>query len=132
MADVFAVHVANLDVHEYPEVYDQILTGRKRTEYRYRRRRDGTLDQLRAGQAIVLWETGRAGRALVARCTEVRRVVHHADGDPTNNALPNVQLLYEIDFTRPRRITVAGRRLQGWRLRRGRWASPGYLELLDA
>lgn len=95
------LNVANL----YPEHFNRILSGAKRTEWRARKRPDSRLESVRAGEPIVLLETGsnRAIRATVA-------AANRFDCDEGH--------VYGIRIKQPELFSAPGvRRIQGWHRR---------------
>ncbi len=94
------INVANLDSKSFAA----ILAGRKRTEWRYRRRPDARLEAVAIGEPIVLLEIG-SERAIKAT---VRAVVRF-DGSG---------YLYGIRLLKPRLTSAPGvRKIQGWHRR---------------
>ncbi len=80
------LNVANLK----PEHFERILSGAKRTEWRWRRKPDARLEAVKDGELIALLETGsdRMISATVRRCIRF----DYRDGCCYAVRLANVQL----------------------------------------
>jgi hypothetical protein len=95
------LNVANLK----PEYFANIVAGRKRTEWRWRRKSDARLDAIERGEPIVLLEIG-SDRCI---CAIVRAIMRFSYPDG---------YLYAIRLLNPRLGTAAGiRKIQGWQRR---------------
>jgi hypothetical protein len=98
------LNVANLR----SEPFEAILSGRKRTEWRWRRRADGRLDSIEPGEIVMFLEIG-TDRAIAATVRAVMRFEY--DG--------GYRYQYAIRICKPRLLRAAGiRKLQGWHRRR--------------
>src|SRR5512143_3356171 len=90
----------------YPVWFERILSGRKTTEWRRRKRIDGRLEKIRPGEHVVFLECG-SSRAIRCRIRGVRR---HRDLDG--------KMLYEIRISECELVESSGvRHLQGWHRR---------------
>lgn len=101
------LNVANLK----PVYFEEFLSGRKRTEKRWRRRIDSRLESVEPGEPVILLEIG-SDRAIEAI---VRAKMRFDYPDGTH--------LYSIRICNPVQVVAVGvRKIQGWHRReRLRW-----------
>jgi hypothetical protein len=97
------VNVANLN----PEPFKEILDGKKRSEWRIRRRLDSRLEAVKVGEPVFLLEIGKSTRAIEASVRAAMRFDYE-----------NGMCQYAIRLKDPKLINVPGiRKLQGWHRR---------------
>ena len=93
------INIANLK----PEYFAEILAGRKRTEWRLRKRQDPRLDAIERGEPIILLEIGST-RAIRATVRAIMRFSYRSGNQ-----------LYAIRLLNPCLMHAPGvRKIQGW------------------
>lgn len=102
-----AVHIAGLE----PVYFQEIKAGKKRTEYRVRKRPDKTIESLDVGTPIVFFETGGTS-AILCACEDWERWDgQFADGSHGFEYRIKIQYLRNLSPAEAKKATHQ----QGWR-----------------